>query len=165
MTTEIEILSPHSFHPPLLVHACTQHTNPHPPHTHTPHVPKWRTLRSFGFFHVWPGLVPPTWPLDPVSIYRHPFIYILFSSRFTSYNKNKTLITHLSFGLSLHRHAYISIFFSSRFVSYNKRRSSPKKTLKEKFEMKHGNVKNQPTCHVTTKVSGGRGETRARTRS
>jgi hypothetical protein len=29
---------PALFSPPLLAHACTQHTNPHPPHTHAPHV-------------------------------------------------------------------------------------------------------------------------------
>ncbi len=71
-----------------------------------------RALRSFGFLHVWPGLVPATWPLErllglllfvpskpsiyetfdrsilvfSLLLYRHPFIYILFSSRFTPYN-------------------------------------------------------------------------------
>jgi hypothetical protein len=37
MESEMAILSPHPPRPPLLVHACTQHTIPHPPHTHVPH--------------------------------------------------------------------------------------------------------------------------------
>ena len=31
-----------------------------------PHSSRSRALRSFGFFRVWPCLVPPSWPLDLV---------------------------------------------------------------------------------------------------
>ena len=56
----------------------------HPPHVHSiryylhtvytplpsqrPRSSRSRTLRSFGFFLVWPGLVPPSWPLDPLLV-------------------------------------------------------------------------------------------------
>jgi hypothetical protein len=85
------------------------HTQPSP----HPRSSRSHTLRSFGFLCVWSGLLSPTvWPLldlpvlcfcnpvyerslDPsvlvfsLSLYRHPFICILFSSRFTSYNKQQ----------------------------------------------------------------------------
>ncbi len=112
--------------------------NPDPPrrpyathsHMHTAYTPspsprprssRSRALRSFGFLCVWPGLVPPAWPLDPLlgllffllsqslSLYRHPIICILFGSRFTSYNKQTTD----------HHHRYwcVRLLFTSHFSS------------------------------------------------
>jgi hypothetical protein len=75
------------------------------------------TLRFFVVFRVWSGVVPPEWPWDPIlgllffyprnpvyartldpsvlaislSLHRHPFTCILFSSRFTCYNKHNFL--------------------------------------------------------------------------
>ena len=107
------------WHPPH-VHAAhyylhTAYTPSPSPH---PHLSRSRELRSLGFFLVWPDLVPPMWPLDPelglpffypwnpvyprsldpsvlefsLSLYRHPIICILFSSRVTSYNKHNLLV-------------------------------------------------------------------------
>ena len=51
-------------------HTHTVHYYPHttytPPPSPHPHSPRSRALRSFGFFRVWPGLVTPVWPLDPL---------------------------------------------------------------------------------------------------
>ena len=85
-------------------------------HIHTAHSPRSRShaLRYFGFLSVWSDLQSPAvWQLGlgllyvyphnmcmwvvldpPVSafsllLYRHPSIYLLFSSRSTSYNKQR----------------------------------------------------------------------------
>jgi hypothetical protein len=39
-----------------------------PPPSQHPHSSRSRVIRSIGFFRVWPGLVPPTWPLDPLLV-------------------------------------------------------------------------------------------------
>ncbi len=55
---------------------CPQDTHPHPPHTHAPH----HTLRSYGFFRVWPARatharrIPPFYRL--VSHYTDTHLYV-----------------------------------------------------------------------------------------
>ena len=60
-----------------------------------------------------------------LSFHRHPFVCILFSSRFTCYNNKSgfecTSARHgdtsaLTFSLSSHRHSYIPLIFGSRFI-------------------------------------------------
>jgi hypothetical protein len=107
MTGDIALLSSHSpRHPPLLPYAYPQHTIPHPPHTHTPHVhvrsgPLVSSVSDQASYPIL-GLILflPDQPnvsevfrslllAFSLSLYRHPFICILFSSRLTSYNKFK----------------------------------------------------------------------------
>ena len=78
-----------------LSHTHNIHTLP-PPSPH-PRSSRSRVLRSFGFFRVWPGLVPPVWPLDPflgllLFLPVQPSVYEEFRS------------LHLVFSLSLYRH-------------------------------------------------------------
>jgi hypothetical protein len=55
---------------PLLIGIPITHSHVHteykPPTPPRPRSSPSRTLRSFGLLRVWPGLVPPTWPLDPL---------------------------------------------------------------------------------------------------
>ena len=54
-------------------HIHTGYTPPPSPH---PHSSRSRILRSFGFWRVWPGLVSPEWPLDPIHGLVTSFLFI-----------------------------------------------------------------------------------------
>ena len=106
--SSIGFFTHHSFHTgthptfTLLVIAYTPYTHPHPPgppHTHVPHAYYY----SFPINPVYTKSLDPSVLKFSLSIYRHPSIcIILFSSRFTTYNKQK-LITPV-------------IHFNSRFI-------------------------------------------------
>jgi hypothetical protein len=86
-----------------------------------PRSSRSRVLRSFGFFRVWPGLVPSAWPLDPM------LLLLLFLPAQPSVCETfRSLLFKLVFSLSLYRHPFIYILFSSRlsrFTSYKKQES------------------------------------------
>jgi hypothetical protein len=84
------------------------------------------------------GVLDPPVSAFSLSLYRHPFLYTLFSSRFTLIINNKLNKKHLEevcnsecthsehvcersinflvCSLSLHRHSYIGFIFSFRFI-------------------------------------------------
>ncbi len=65
MTTELSLERPY---PPRCSYATRSHlhTSYTPPHPPPPLSSLSHALRPFGFVRVWPGLVPPVWPLDPL---------------------------------------------------------------------------------------------------